>query len=89
MRKARNALLAEMWPLGIPRYAKDLADVKSVSDDTQVVPPSLEELLQWTYVEQDDNEGDSKRNKFLAYKCKAKCGREIISSFQGLFGNRV
>jgi hypothetical protein len=72
-----------MWPLSIPRYAKDLPNIKSVSDDTQVVPSTWEELLQWAYVEQDDNEGDSKRNKFLAYKCKAKYGREIIFSFQG------
>jgi hypothetical protein len=57
--------------------------MNSVSDNTRVVPPTLEEVLQWAYVKQDDDEGDNKCNKFLAHKSAAKQGRGIIFSFQG------
>jgi hypothetical protein len=83
MNQACDGLLAETWPVGIPRYVRDPHDVDSITDNVLVVPHTLEDLLKWAYVKQDDNEGDSRRNKFLAYKCPAKQGQEIIFSFQG------
>lgn len=59
-------LIADMWPIGLPRMAKDIKSQHQWKA-RDIVPSNLEHLHKWAYVTRNPENGDPTRRHVLVY----------------------